>query len=72
MMTALVKIPILTLLATLFSGIAVLFHIYFLIIKIKSNVKAQNKKKKHVHHQPGRNPSLNSNPESFKNQNQNH
>lgn len=66
-----IKDPTIPILIVL-NAIAFLLNAFLLITKIKDHGTQKNKKKKHVHNQQGRNPSLNSNPESFKNQNQNH
>lgn len=68
-----IKDPTLPILIIL-NAIAFMMNAFFLIIKTKDHVqkkKHTNQKKKRVHNQPWRNPSLNSNPEAFKNQNQN-
>lgn len=73
-----IKIPLLLLLASFIAGCTVTFvslTYIFKLLKIKNHVKKklqkQNTQKKVLHNDKGRNPSLNSNPESFKNQNQN-
>lgn len=73
MMSEHIKIPILIILASFIAGCTVTFVslIYiFKLLKIKNHVKKklqkQNPKKEVLHNEQGRNPSLNSNPESFK------
>lgn len=78
MITEHIKIPLLLILASFIAGCTVttvsLIYI-FKLLKFKNNVKKkvqkQNTQKKVLHNDQGRYPSLNSNPESFKNQNQN-